>query len=190
MPESPRRVSLAKIGRPHGIRGEVRVFPFNPDSQALRAGLHVHLRRKEQPDLTVEIEKARYAAKFIIVKFDGIDDRDEADELKHAQLEIDYDDLPELAEDQFYHVELVDAPVYVAKREGGGVPEDTDPVGQVDRFFATGSNDVLVVRLDNGEELLAPLVPHAVDLLDLDRHLVVLQPLEIWTPADYEHNQD
>lgn len=190
MPESPRRVTLGKIGRPHGIRGEVRLFPFNPDSQALSDGLRVHVCHDGQAPVPLDVQKVRYADRFIIVKFKQIDDRDEADALKHAHVELDYEDLPELGEEQFYHVDLIGAPVYVAAQEDGGLPEDAEPVGTVDRMFATGANDVLVVRLNDDEELLAPLVSHAVDLLDFQRHLVVLQPLEIWTPADYETKQD
>lgn len=190
MAETARRVALGKLGRPHGIRGEIRLFLFNPQSTALRSGMQAWLACDDRPPVEVEIESARYADKFVIVKFADIDDRDVVDEYKHGHLEIDYDDLPDLEEEQFYHLELVGAPVYVAEEEHGDLPEDAEPIGRVDRIFATGANDVLVVDVDDGDELMAPLVEHAVSLLDFERLLVILQPLEIWTPADDEGDEE
>lgn len=186
MPEQPQRVALGKLGRPHGVRGEIRLFLFNPESQTLVSGLDAYVRHEGRSAVPVEIEKARYAAKFVIVKFAGIDDRDEVDKFKHAHLEVSYEDLPELDEEAFYYVELVGSPVYVAAEEYGDIDDDAEPIGEVDRFFETGANDVLVVNRD-GDQLLVPMVEHAVSLLDLERSLVILQPLETWTaPEDDE----
>ncbi len=185
MPEQLRRVPIGKLGRPHGVRGEVRLFLFNSESTAVTPGLSAWLSGLADSPVEVEIEKARYAAKFVIVKFVGIDDRDDVDRFKHGHLELNYDDLPELDEDQFYLVELVELPVYVADEEFGGRPDAADPIGRVDRVFSTGANDVIVVDMDDGDELLVPLVEHAVDLIDFEEEVVVLQPLEIWTPAEY-----
>lgn len=186
MPEHPQRVAIGKLGRPHGIHGEVRLFPFNPESDTVIEGLEVYLECDDEDPMTVTVEQARYTEDFIITKFEGIDDRGEIDEFKHGHVYVDYDDLPDLDDDEFYYVDLVDAPVYVADDENGDVdPDTTDPVGTVDRFFATGANDVLVVdRDDEQDDLYAPLVEHAVSLLDFERNLVVLQPLEIWAPVD------
>lgn len=185
MSEQPRRVAIGKLGRPHGIRGEIRLFPFNPASRTVTDGLDVYIRRDEQLVRKARIEQARYANRFVILKLAGIDDRDEADRLKHAILNVDYDDLPDLADDEFYYVDLVDAPVYVADEENQDIDEhNADPIGTVGRFFATGANDVMVVECHDRDDLFVPLVDHAVFVLDFERHLVVLQPLHIWAPAD------
>ncbi len=185
MSEKPTRIALGKLGRPHGVRGEVRLFPFNPASRTLSEAMIATITRDGQELMEAEVERARYADRFIILKLDGVDDRDEADALKHAHLEVDYEDLPELEEGQFYYIELVGAPVYVAPDENVDIDEDkTDAIGVVERFFATGANDVMVVDRDGDDALFVPLVEHAVFVLDFERHLVVLQPLEIWAPAD------
>ena len=178
------RVAIGKIGRPHGVRGEARLFLFNPTSETVHPGLNAFLCPDRGSEVAVEVEKARYAAKFVIVKFKGIDGRQAIDEFKHAILEVDPDDLPELDDDQFYQVELLGAPVYVADEEDGDLPESGEAIGEVERFFDTGgANDVMVVRREDGSELLVPVVEHAISLLDVEDYLVILQPLEIWTPA-------
>lgn len=191
MDRRPRRVVLGKLGRPHGVKGEVRFFPFNDETQSLQAGLRGQLEGAGQPPLEVEVEQVRHSPKFAIVKFDQFRFRDEVDAYKHAKFHVLYDELPPLEDDDdFYHVELMGAPVYLADSEDGDPPEDAEPIGEVKRFFATGANDVMVVTLSTGKELLVPLVEHAVVALDLDDHLVILQPFQIWTPEDFEWSQD
>lgn len=189
MVDQPERIAIGKLGRPHGIRGEIRLFLFNPETPTLTEGLTGCISREDAPDVEVTVEKLRYTDRFVITKFAGIDDRGEADELKHGHLEVDFEDLPEPAEDEFYYVELVGAPVYVAEREDGDPPGDGEPIGVVERFFATGANDVMVVDREDHEALYVPLVEHAVVLLDFRDHRVVLQPLEIWAPVDYEEEE-
>ncbi len=179
MSDSDHRVAIGKLGRPHGIRGEIRLFPFNPNSHTVTDGLHASVSREDVPDLDVTVEKARYTDKFIIVKFEEFDDRGDVDELKHGHLKVSYDDLPELEDDRFYYVELEGAPVYVAPEEDGELADDAEPMGVVDRFFETGANDVMVVNTDDGDDLFVPLVEHAVVLLDFQEGRVILQPLEI-----------
>lgn len=174
-------VAIGKIGRPHGVRGECRLFLFNRASETVQAGLTVTLRPSRGAVRQVEVSQARYAAKFVIVKFEGIDGREEADALKHAILEVSPEALPPLDDDQFYQVELLGAPVYIAAEEDGDMPADASPHGEVDRFFETGANDVLVVRQSDGDELFVPVVPHAISLLDVENDRVILQPLHIWT---------
>lgn len=190
MADQPSRVPIGKLGRPHGIKGEIRLFLFNPASRTVREGLSATLQPEEGPGFDVTVEKARYTDDFVIVKFAEIDDRGDIDAHKHAHLEVDFDDLPQLEDDDFfYEIELVGAPVFVAEEEDGLPAEDAGPIGRIDRFFPTGANDVLVV--DTGgdgkeDELFVPLVDHAVALLDFDDRRVVLQPLEIWAPVDYD----
>jgi 16S rRNA processing protein RimM len=181
MPEEMSRVTIATIGRPHGTRGEVRVFPINHDSDSLREGVTVYLTGRGE-EKVLEIESARRANKFFIVRFQGLNHRDQVDALKHLQVEIGTEDLPDLEEDEFYHRDLLGAPVYVALEEDGELPEDPTPIGQVDRFFETGANDVLVVALTEGGSLLVPVVEHAISFIDVDERVIVLQPLELWAP--------
>ncbi len=185
MESPPERVAIGKLGRPHGIRGEIRLFLFNPNSEALRPGLHATVRMPDGTATDVVVDQARYAKKFVILKLQGLSGREDADALKHGQLEIDYDDLPELDDDAFYYLDLVGASVFEAPEvDTIDLDDDAQPLGTVDRFFETGANDVMVVDRGEQKDLFVPLVEHAVALLDLDAHQVILQPLETWTAPD------
>lgn len=183
-PDSSSLVLLGKIGRPHGVHGEVRLFLFNPNSESLRKGLPATLFREGREIQTVEIEQVRFTPKFALLKFKGLNHRDQVDALKHAELGVDSDLLPELDDEEFYHRDLLDLPVFLAAEEDG---EEFDPqasIGQVDRVFETGANDVIVVKKNDGTELFVPLIEQAISVIDLDEEFVLLQPLELWAPED------
>jgi|SRR5690554_3909929 len=177
------RVELAKVGRPHGVYGDVRLHLYNADSEVLDEGIKVYL-KTEREELELTIEQYRRGPKFAMVKFKGIQGREGAERIKHGIVSVDFDLLPELDDDEFYLVESIGFPVFVASEEDGEPAEDAEAIGEIDRFFETGANDVLVVKRTDGTELFVPYVEHAVSYVDVEAPAVVLQPLEIWTPAD------
>ncbi|TXD34604.1 16S rRNA processing protein RimM [Lujinxingia vulgaris] len=177
------KVELAKVGRPHGVYGDVRLHLFNADSEVLDEGVQVTI-KTDREELELTIERFRQGPKFAMVKFKGIQGREGAERIKHGIVSVDFDLLPELDDDEFYLMEVIGFPVVVATEEDGDAAEDAEPIGTIDRFFETGANDVLVVKRTDGSELFVPYVEHAVSYVDLEAPAVVLQPLEIWTPAD------
>ena len=184
MAEDVSRVPLGKIGRPHGVNGEVRLVLYNPDSDSLREGLTVYLTGEGTAgEKTLKVTSVRRHKQFQLVTFQGIKHRDQVDAIKHLELSIDLADLPELDDEEFYHRDILGLPVYVTDEEDGELPEGAAPIGVVDRFFETGANDVLVVALDEGGTLFVPVIEQAISFIDLDEELVVLQPLDLWTPA-------
>lgn len=175
-------IEIGKLGRPHGVRGEIRLFFYNPDSDTLADGMEVTLQPQRGPAATVKIERIRYTPKFGILKLEGFNYRDEIERFTNAELLIDAELLPELDDDEFYLVDLIGLPVFVADEEDGDIePEESEPIGEVKEVFETGANEVIVVTLDDGEELLVPFVEHAVSVVDLERAALILQPLHIWS---------
>lgn len=187
MADDSSRVLLGKVGRPHGIHGEVRLVLHNPDSDSLREGLTVYLGpgagALEQEEKALTIATVRPHKQFQLVTFKGLTHRDQVDALKHRELSIAVEDLPDLDEEEFYHRDILGLPVYVADEEDGELPDGAGAIGTVHRFFETGANDVLVVALEEGGTLFVPVIEQAISFIDLDEKLVVLQPLDLWTPA-------
>lgn len=174
------RIHIGTFGRAHGVRGEIRFFPLNPESDLLEAGLRVFVRRAgEESALT--IGRARRANKFDILQLDEVGDRDEAEALTNLEVFVDVDALPDLDEDEFYHKDLVGLDVHILEAEDG----PTRPIGEVAGFFETGANDVMVVQLTDDSKLFVPMIEDAVADLDHDG-VVLLEPLHHWAPEDTE----
>lgn len=173
-------IGIGKLGRAHGVRGEVRFFAYNPESELLESGLRVFLRGADGLE-PLTVERIRFANKFAIVKFEEISDRGEAEALTNLELFVDRQDFPEPDDDEVYQEDLVGCEVRLLDTPDG--PERV--IGEVAGFFATGANDVMVVRLSDASQLYVPVVDHALAQLDPDDG-ILLQPLDQWAPEDTE----
>jgi len=174
-------ILMGKIGRPHGQRGEVRLFLYNHDSDTLDEDMPVVIISEKGDQSGHVIESIRYLDKFALIKFKGVSHRDCVDALKHGEIAVDSALLPELEDDQFYHAELIDLPVYIAADEGRENPE---LFGRISRFFETGANDVFVVERPDGSEFFVPMIENAICDIDTDEARVLIWPLERWAAAE------
>jgi 16S rRNA processing protein RimM len=171
------KVAIGTFGRAHGVRGEIRFFPYNPQSDLFEeSDLRVFVHRGDD-DEPFDVERLRRADKFFIVKLGGVDDRDQAQALTNLDVWVAAEQLPALDEDEFYLRDLVGLAVEVLESADG----PTRVIGEVGGFFETGANDVMVVELGDDQTLFVPLIEDAVAEIDPDS-TVVLQPLHQWAP--------
>lgn len=97
-------ILMAKIGAPHGIRGEVRVTSFADDPLAF--GDYGCL--SDEAGKTYKVQKARPAKNVLVVNFKGINTRELAEGLRGTELFIERDCLPDNTdEDEFYVGDLI-----------------------------------------------------------------------------------
>jgi 16S rRNA processing protein RimM len=155
MDRRDRRVLLGRVAGVHGVRGGVRIESFTePREQILRYQPWIlSLDGKE----TVLRARVLVRQPRVAVLLDGIDDRDAALSLIGAEIHVRRDQLPPPSKGEFYWADL----------EGLSVVNlDGVVLGRVEGLFATGANDVMVVR-DAEVERLIPFVQgthvHAVD---------------------------
>lgn len=158
-------IVVGRIGRAHGIRGEVRVEP-RTDSPELRFAVGAVLRpdRGGRESLTVRVARPHGGA--LVVRFDDVDDRTAAEALRGASLSADVpdDERPDDTE-EYYDRQLVG----LAARTSTG-----DSVGEVVDVAHLPEQDVLVVRRSDGTEALIPFVHALVPTVDLDGGHVVI----------------
>lgn len=163
-------VPLAQVMRPHGVRGEVRLRPFNRDSELLLEVDEVLVRFPEGDEQEVSIDGARPVPEGILMKLHSVDDRDRADELRGAMLCVRRGDFPPLEAGEFYACDVEGARVVV---EGGA------ELGRVMELRAYPSVDVLVVAAaDGGRPWEVPLVEAVVKDVDVTAGVVTLATTE------------
>jgi 16S rRNA processing protein RimM len=140
---------VGKVSKPHGLGGEVKIYPYSADAATLlqyeRAVL-VDGTGCLSPALT--IEKARIQGKLAVLKFSAIKDRDGAEVLHGRGMLIFKEDVPAAGEDEYYWFQFYDRPVYT---ENGG------KIGTVASIFSNGAQDIMVVR-DGDKEFLVPIL--------------------------------
>jgi 16S rRNA processing protein RimM len=167
------RVIVGRIGRPHGIRGEV-VIGVRTDEPDLRfaVGSVVDASRSAEDDLPADraplkVATVRWHSGQLLVGFAGITDRTAAGELTGSWLSIDSSQLPATPDpDEFRDHELIGLSVRTTAGEPVGVVTDMLHYGQ----------DLLVVRRADGGESLVPFVQALVPEVDLGAGVVVIDP--------------
>jgi 16S rRNA processing protein RimM len=171
------RVIVGRVGRPHGIRGEV-VIGVRTDEPDLRFAVGVSVNVDRSPDgdgsgddgpgdgqLTVA--SARWHSGQLLVAFAGITDRTAAGELTGSWLSVDTGQLPEVSDpEEFRDHELIGLSV----RTTAG-----DPVGVVTDILHYGQ-DLLVVQRPDRQESLVPFVKAIVPEVDLAAGIVTIDP--------------
>jgi 16S rRNA processing protein RimM len=163
-------VPLAQVTRPHGVRGEVRLRPFNRDSDLLLEVDEVLVRFPEGDERQVSVEGARPVPEGILMKLRSVDDRDRAGELRGAMLCVRRRDFPPLEAGEFYACDVEGARVVV---EGGA------ELGRVMELRAYPTVDVLVVAAaDGGRPWEVPLVEAVVKQVDVAAGVVTLATTE------------
>jgi 16S rRNA processing protein RimM len=167
------RVIVGRVGRPHGLRGEV-VVGVRTDEPDLRFAVGAILDVAEQEDGPVDRQRltvaaARWHSGQLLVAFTGITDRSAAGELTGSWLSVDSSQLPDIGDpDEFRDHELVGLSVRTAAGDQVGVVTDVLHYGQ----------DLLVVRRSDGGngESLVPFVKAIVPEVDLTAGVLVIDP--------------
>ena len=165
------RIVVGRVGRPHGIRGEV-VIGVRTDEPDLRFAPGAAVEAGPDDSSAGErltVASARWHSGHLLVAFAGITDRTAAAELTGSWLSVDSSQLPETGDpDEFRDHELIG--LSVRTRAG-------DPVGVVTDVLHYGQDLLVVRRADGpGDECLVPFVKAIVPEVDVRGGVVVIDP--------------
>ncbi|MHB9145365.1 MAG: ribosome maturation factor RimM [Symbiobacteriia bacterium] len=164
------RVAIGEITAPQGVRGEVRVLPLTDFPERFESLTEIWL--GSPWDEMVPIESVRPHKGFMLVKFRGVNDRDQAEALRGLRLEISEQDLVPLKPGEYYVHQLQGCQVLTVEGRS---------LGQLVDVYRTGANDVWVVQGDvsRGEaaEVLIPALKDVVREVDLAARRLVIAPL-------------
>lgn len=159
-PEQSDYLIVARVRRPHGVRGEVLVVvDTDRPKQVFRTG-----RRLLVGDLdatptgrSVVVERIRPTPGGAIVRFEGMTTREGSVSLRGHTLLIPVDEAHPAAAGEVHHRQLVGLTALAEDRV----------LGQVTDIVEFGARELLVVRDEGGSEILVPLVPEIVRDVDL-----------------------
>ncbi len=169
------RILVARIGAPHGVRGEVRLFVFTEDPHDLPDYAPL---TDETGKKVFAIASLRPAKEHFVARLEGVDDRNAAEALTNVDLYLPREALPEPEdEDTFYHADLLGLKVEA---------EDGALLGKVIALHNFGAGDVLEYqpvpqpnpegkkRGNKGGTLMVPFTRLAVPVVDVAGGRVVL----------------
>ncbi|MGW0856002.1 ribosome maturation factor RimM [Streptomyces sp. NPDC002690] len=158
---------VARIGRAHGIKGEVTV-EVRTDEPELRLGPGAVLATDPAGVGPLTIETGRVHSGRLLLRFAGVSDRTGAEALRNTLLiaDVDPDELPEDPE-EFYDHQLMDLDVVLA---------DGTEIGRITEITHLPSQDLFIVERPDGSEVMIPFVEEIVTEIDLEEQRAVIDP--------------
>lgn len=161
------QLTVGRVARAHGIRGEVvvEVRTDDPDGRFATGQL---LQTVPAPVGPLTVERARRHGTRLLVQFAGVHGREAADALRGVRLAVDVPEAQRPADpDEFFDHQLEGLAARLL---------DGSPVGVVSQVLHLPLQDLLVIRRDDGGEALVPFVRQLVPVVDVDAGEVVLDP--------------
>ena len=159
------QLQVARIGKPHGIRGEVTVQVLtDAPGDRFVPGTEFVVEPASAGPLTVN--SARWNKDILLLGFDEIGTRNEAETLRGAKLFIETEELDEDDDEGWYEHELVG----LEARIGSSV------VGKVTALNTMPVQDLLMVITPEGKEILVPFVEQIVPEVNVEEGFIRLTP--------------
>jgi 16S rRNA processing protein RimM len=156
------------ISSVHGVRGEVKVFPTTDDPARFKELEEVTL-DTGKGFITLKIQGVKFFKQMVILKFEGYDHIEDIEKYKGKDLWIRREQAVKLEEGEYFIADLIGLAVKA---------EDGQSLGRLKDVLKTGANDVYVVEMDSGKELLIPVIPDCIIKVDLDSGEVIVHLLD------------
>ena len=161
-------ICVARIGAAHGVRGAVKLWTFTEDPLAVQR--YGPLSTKDG-SRAFEIATAREAKDHLVATLKGVATREDAERLNGIELYIARDQLPDTADDEYYHADLIGL---------AAVDAADEPLGRVIAIHNFGAGDIIEIAPPHGPTLLLPFTNAVVPSVDLANGRVVIElPAEI-----------
>lgn len=163
--------SLMEIGQivnTYGIKGFVKVVPFTDNINRFEDLKTVYVETKKGLE-NFEIEEVKYSKNTVLLKLKGIDDINIAEKYRNCYLKISRENAVKLPEDTYFIIDLLDMKVYT---------EEDIYLGNIIDVYPTGSNDIYVVKNEEGKQVLLPAIGEVIKTVDIQNRKMVVHLLD------------
>ncbi|BBI34471.1 ribosome maturation factor RimM [Cohnella abietis] len=154
-----RLLNIGKIVNTHGIRGEVKVYPQTDFPEVrFKPGNKLQMFPPESGEpITIEIVSSREQKKMYVLKLKGFDNINQVEKYKGWELKVSDSDRVPLPDGEYYFRDIVGCEVET---------EEGEKLGTITDILSPGANDIWVVKMAKGKELLLPVIDDVI--LDVD----------------------
>lgn len=161
-------LQVGVITQTHGIRGEVKVFPTTDDVNRFKKLKEVILDSgKERLNLT--IEGVKFFKQFVILKFKDYDSINDIEKYKNAKLLVPREKAVRLKKNEYFIADLIGMKV---------VTEDGAAFGTLKDVLETGANDVYVIAMEDGKEVLLPAIKECILQVNMEEAVMTIHLMD------------
>ncbi len=162
------RFQVGIITSPHGVRGEVKVYPTTDDVRRFKRLKNVILDTGKGEQL-LEIEGVKFIKNMVILKFKEFNTMNEVERFREKSLYVTREKAVRLRKDEYFVADLMGLKV---------LDEDGTEIGVLRDVMPTGANDVYEIDLNDGRELLLPAIRDCVLEVDVEAGYVKIHIMD------------
>lgn len=156
------------ISSAHGIKGEVNVFPTTDEPEMFKQWKSLYLIDKKQKRI-MHVLGAKYFKNMVILSFEEITDRNQAELLRQAELYITRDQAAPCGENENFITDLIGLRVE---------DEVGEELGKCTDVFQTGANDVYEIELKDGRKVLFPAIRSCILNVDIEKGVMTVHVMD------------
>ena len=156
----------------HGINGQVKVKSLSDfEERFLKPGMR-WLQKENEPPSKIELESGfkQPGKEIFIVKFQGINTRNRAEQLKKFKILVKAETLPKLKKEEFHLLELVNLEVKTFE------DDELKKIGKVINLENEKNNLLVIELFQNQKKVLVPFVKEIVTLIDIKNNYLIINP--------------
>ena len=156
----------------HGINGQIKVKSFSDfEERFLRPGIR-WLQKDDEPPSKIKLTSGfkQPGKETFIIKLQGINTRNHAEQLKKHKVLVKTNKLPKLKKEEFHLLELVNLQVKTLKNN------ELKIIGKVINLENEKNNLLVIEIFENNKKVLIPFVKEIVPLIDIDNNFLIINP--------------
>ena len=157
-------LQVGVITSPHGVRGEVKVFPTTDDVNRFKKLKNVIL-DDGKTTMEMEIVSVKFFKNLVILKFKGLDSMNDVEKYRRAKLLVTRENAVKLKKDEYFIADLIGLSV---------VSEEGEELGELTDVLQTGANDVYIISKKGEQDLLVPAIKECIEGINLEKSLMTI----------------
>ena len=161
-------ILIGNVANIHGIKGEIKIYPYTDDILNLTNLKSIYFDKELKEKY--KIKRARVHKNMLVIKLEGINDANEALELKTKDVYIARNALKELDDDTYYIEDLLFSDI--VEEESGNV------IGKLTYVFNTGANDVYEVEREDKSKIYLPAISDVIKKVDIKSKKIYVKLME------------
>ena len=159
-------ILIGKIVNIHGIKGEIKIYPYTDDIENLSKLKEIYL--DEKLEKTYIIKSSKIQKNMLILELESIDSVEEAEKLRNMNLYIPKLKVQE--EDTYYIEDLISLEVIDIKNNVS--------IGKITYVFNNGANDVYEILTNDGKKVYFPAIKQVVKKVDIKDNKIYVEVMK------------
>lgn len=165
-------LTLGKIVRPHGVKGDVKVILSLNDLSFLDYTDTIWI-----DSMQYKVHSIKQVSDGVAFKLDGVNSIEDAEKLRNKEVKVERKYLSKLKENEYYAQDLIGCILLFDK--------DNKQVGKIQDIQNYGATDILIIK-DGTEEYMCPLLDTIIVSADYDKKEIIISKKAFLEVVDYE----